>query len=177
MVISTTHADNLYQYHWGQLTQLIDVAKPTELELSLEIITNSYANPTTLDPMLLGAKLLKIAGERAMQDVKDAHTAALAASSVDAATATLVPAASTPVGTTPPPVDFSVIIPLLERIAARQDKKLRQAASRLAKKVAQSERSASRPIGAPDNPSSKTPSFSHFCGHGVCISSLPGNTA
>ena len=177
MVISTTHADNLYQYHWGQLTQLIDVAKPTELELSLEIITNSYANPTTLDPMLLGAKLLTIAVERAMQDVKDALAAALAASSVDVATASLVPAASTPVGTTPPPVDFSVIIPLLERIAERQDKKLRQAASRLAKKVAQSERSASRPIGAPDNPSSKTSSVRHFCGHGVCISSLPGNTA
>ncbi len=177
MVISTTHADNFYQYHWGQLTQLIDVAKPTELELSLEIITNCHANPTTLDPMLLRAKLLKIAGECAMQDVKDALAAALAASSVDVATASLVPAASTPVGTTPPPVDFSVIIPLLERIAERQDKKLRQAASRLAKKVAQSERSASRPIGAPDNPSNSSSSVRHFCGHGVCISSLPGNTA
>ncbi len=85
---------------------MIDVAKPTELELSLEIITNSYANPTTLDPMLLRAKLLKIAGERARQDVKDALAAALAASSVDVATASLVPAASTPVGTTPPPATF-----------------------------------------------------------------------
>ena len=85
---------------------MIDVAQPTELELSLDIIANSYEDPTTLDPILLGAQLLKIAGERTMQDVKDAHAAALVAISVDEATATLVPAASTPVGTTPPPVDF-----------------------------------------------------------------------
>jgi hypothetical protein len=66
---------------------LIDAAKPTELELSLEIIANSYADPTNLDPVLLGAKLLKISGEIAVQDVKYAHAAVLAASSVDAATA------------------------------------------------------------------------------------------
>ena len=137
---STTYAGDLYRCHWGPLMQLIDVAQPTELELSLDIIANSYEDPTTLDPILLGTQLLKIAGERTMQDVKDAHAAALVAISVDEATATLVPAASTPVGITPPPVDFSVIIPLLEQIAERQAEKLRQAASRLARKVAQSER-------------------------------------